>query len=109
MDASVAADPPDTAPAAEPATPAPADATPPEDKPPVAVVVPRNASRNPPRSAADPEAANPKKFVTYTVVQGDVMEKIARRHHTTVEAILQANSLKNDSLQIGQKLKIPKK
>jgi len=109
MDARVAADPPDTTPAAEPATAPVADAAVPEDKPPVAVVVPRSASRNPPRSAAEPEAANPRKFTTYTVVQGDVMEKIARRQHTTVEAILAANNLKNDSLQIGQKLKIPKK
>ena len=103
--ATATADTADTSPAVEPTTPAPTDASPPEAKPPVALVVPRKEAR----PAAEPEAAGPKKFVTYTVVQGDVVEKIARRYHTTVEAILAANNLKNDSLQIGQKLKIPKK
>jgi len=43
------------------------------------------------------------------VVSGDVLEKIAKRHHTTAEAIMAANNLANDNLSIGQKLRIPKK
>jgi hypothetical protein len=76
-----------------------------EPKPPVAVVVPANDQQAHP----DTDAPNPRKFTTYTVVAGDILEKIAKRHHTTIEAIMAANSLSNDSLSIGQKLKIPKK
>ena len=84
--------------------PAP-DTSPPDEKPPTAIVVaPTDAS-----PAAERDVPNPKKFTTYTVVHGDVLEKIAHRHHTTAEAILAANDLKNDSLRIGQKLKIPRK
>lgn len=105
VDETAGLDHPATPPAAEPeATPA-ADTSPPEVKPPAARVAPPTESR----SGAERAVAGPKKFTTYTVVQGDVVEKIARRQHTTVEAILAANNLKNDSLQIGQKLKIPKK
>ncbi|KAB2642095.1 MAG: LysM peptidoglycan-binding domain-containing protein [Verrucomicrobia bacterium] len=87
------------------ATEAAPDAPVPNEKSPSAiVVVPTDA-----RPAADHVVANPKKFTIYTVVQGDVVEKIAHRYHTTAEAILAANDLKNDSLRIGQKLKIPKK
>ena len=82
-----------------------ADESPAGDKPPVAMVVPPSDLR----PAAEPDSLNPKKFTTYTVVHGDVLERIARRHHSTAEAILTANDLKNDSLHIGQKLKIPKK
>jgi len=112
-DESSGLDHPATAVAAEPETAPTADISPPEVKPPTARVVPpaesAAESRVESRAATERDAASPKKFTTYTVVQGDVMEKIARRQHTTVEAILAANNLKNDSLQIGQKLKIPKK
>lgn len=43
----------------------------------------------------------------YVVVKGDVLARIARRHHTTVAAIKRANGLKNDNISIGQKLRIP--
>jgi hypothetical protein len=115
--------PPDPAPAPAPAPPAapvaadsapsPALPKPPtaatfvpvEENPPAAVVVPATE----PLGDSDTEPANPKKFTSYTVVKGDIMEKIARRQHTTVEAIKAANNLTSDGLNIGQKLKIPKK
>ncbi|MCM1451328.1 MAG: LysM peptidoglycan-binding domain-containing protein [Clostridium sp.] len=46
---------------------------------------------------------------TYTVRKGDSLDKIARKHGVTVKAIKTANGLKNDKIQAGQKLKIPKK
>jgi hypothetical protein len=105
-------DSPDPEPATDPSTspppsppPPPTADTPVEEKPPVAVVV----SPPKPPSAIEDEPPNPKKFTTYTVVSGDVLEKIAKRHHTTAEAIMAANNLANDNLSIGQKLKIPKK
>ena len=36
------------------------------------------------------------------VKQGDVLEKIARRHHTTVEEIMYINKMKDTRLRIGQ-------
>jgi LysM repeat protein len=82
----------------------PEDPSPLEDKPPVAVVVP--ASEQQGSSQAEP--LDSQKFTTYTVVKGDILDKIARRQHSTVEAIKAANNLDTDKLRIGQKLKIPK-
>lgn len=45
---------------------------------------------------------------TYKVRKGDSLDKIARRHGTTVKKLKAANGLKSDRLQPGQKLKIPK-
>lgn len=48
-------------------------------------------------------------FTEIKVKKGDVLEKIARNHHTTVDAILSFNQLSSTSLRIGQTLKIPSK
>ena len=105
-DASAATEPPVPSPSDTATEPAPVpDTSPPVEKPPTAIIVAPTDTR----PAADQDVPNPKKCITYTVVQGDVLEKIARRHHTTAEAISAASDLKNDSLRIGQKLKIPKK
>ncbi|MDE6334265.1 MAG: LysM peptidoglycan-binding domain-containing protein [Muribaculaceae bacterium] len=45
----------------------------------------------------------------HTVRKGENLSKIASRYGVTVNAIRVANNLKNDGLQIGQKLKIPAK
>lgn len=46
---------------------------------------------------------------TYTVKSGDTLEKIARRHGTTVDAIQKANGMSKGTtrINIGNKLKIP--
>lgn len=49
------------------------------------------------------------KFVEIKVKQGDMLEKIARAHKTTVSAIKKANNLDSEWLSIGQVLKIPVK
>jgi LysM repeat protein len=61
-----------------------------------------NPSR-PPRSSpsAAPEAQ------TYVVKEGDTLSLIADRFGTSVEAILQANGLSSDVINIGQELVIP--
>lgn len=47
---------------------------------------------------------------TYTVVAGDSLWKIARKHGTTVTELVQANNLANGAhLSVGQKLIIPAK
>lgn len=46
-------------------------------------------------------------YTEITIKKGDMLEKIARQHHTTVNRIMQANRLQTSDLQIGQILKIP--
>ena len=43
---------------------------------------------------------------TYTVKAGDTLSKIAKENKTTVEKIKKDNSLKTDTIQIGQQIKI---
>ncbi len=43
----------------------------------------------------------------YKVAPGDSLEKIARRHQTTVQAIKELNGLSNNKIIVGQTLKIP--
>lgn len=45
--------------------------------------------------------------ITYTVVAGDNLWRIALRFNTTVDAIKQLNNLTSDRLSIGQQLRIP--
>lgn len=52
-------------------------------------------------------ASGQERFVEVIVKRGDVLEKIARSNKTTVGAIKRANQLQNESLSIGQVLKIP--
>ncbi|MGK5595155.1 MAG: LysM peptidoglycan-binding domain-containing protein [Parachlamydiaceae bacterium] len=47
------------------------------------------------------------KFIEITVKRGDALEKIARTHGTSVEALRKANRLTTDKLKIGQVLRIP--
>ena len=47
-------------------------------------------------------------YITYTVVAGDTLYKLARTYKTTVSEIVKLNNIKNpDLIYIGQKLKIP--
>jgi peptidoglycan endopeptidase LytF len=47
------------------------------------------------------------RFVEVTVKRGDSLDKIARANGVTIQAIKEANKLKNDRLNIGQVLKVP--
>ena len=46
-------------------------------------------------------------YTEYTVQSGDTLWSLAKRYHTTVDAIKQLNNLSSDLLRIGQILKIP--
>ena len=46
------------------------------------------------------------KYLTYTVKSGDNLYNIAKKYNTSVESILELNSLNNSNLSIGQVLKI---
>ena len=45
---------------------------------------------------------------TYTVRPGDTLARIARRYHTTITAIREANGLRSDSVRDGQELFVPR-
>ena len=45
--------------------------------------------------------------ITYTVVAGDTLWRLAQRFNTTVDAIKRLNNLTSDNLTIGQQLLIP--
>lgn len=49
------------------------------------------------------------KEITYKVVAGDSLSKIAKNINTTVQDIKTLNNLKSDTIYIGQTLKIPGK
>jgi LysM repeat protein len=59
-------------------------------------------------AAPAPEISAPA-FLEVRVKKGDVLEKIARSHHTSVQEIMKANRLSSTSLKIGQVLKVPGK
>lgn len=46
---------------------------------------------------------------SYKVQSGDSLEKIARRHDISVQALKEANQLSSDQIMINQTLKIPEK
>lgn len=46
---------------------------------------------------------------TYTIKSGDTLNKIAKAHGTTIQALQAANGMKTTQLQVGKKLKIPAK
>lgn len=54
-------------------------------------------------------AATASNTADYKVKKGDVLEKIARHHHCTVDEIMKLNKLSNANLRIGQNLKLPVK
>jgi LysM repeat protein len=67
------------------------------------------------RKAVERDASPPKKQPTagttpkarvYVVKAGDTMEKIARMHRTSVQAIKEENNLKNYNLKPGQQLRV---
>jgi len=60
-------------------------------------------------TSSSPSTNGGTEYVVYTVKSGDVLERIARNHGTTVNAIKSANGLRTDRINVGQKLKIPKK
>ena len=43
---------------------------------------------------------------SYTVVKGDSLFSIAKKHNTTVETLMKVNNLSSNNLSIGQKLKL---
>ena len=68
----------------------------PSHQPPLA---PDVASNIPPLPAAG--------GISHTVVAGDSLWALAKKHNTTIEAIQAANNMTDDKIRAGQKLTIP--
>ncbi|MEO0498818.1 MAG: peptidoglycan DD-metalloendopeptidase family protein, partial [Pseudomonadota bacterium] len=72
----------------------------------------------PPKPSAAQSAAAPKPYVrpkplmaaagsSYTVVSGDTVSAIARRHGVSSKALMAQNNMPNPNLRVGQRLAIP--
>lgn len=70
------------------------------------VTVPVFAPRS--ESPAVVQSAPSQSIVKYTVRKGDTLSKIAQRYHVKVSQIMKWNNLKDDRIQIGQKLIVKK-
>jgi nucleoid-associated protein YgaU len=68
-----------------------------------------NATRPPAASISNDEnaAASSHSRTFYVVKSGDTLTRIAKTHGTTVKALKAANSLDNDHIVAGARLKIP--
>jgi hypothetical protein len=73
-----------------------------------ASVVEKEKEQPKPKEVKKKQTPKPK-AVTHKVRSGESLSKIAKRYGVTVKAIKAANNLKNDKINIGQRLKIPTK
>jgi LysM repeat protein/uncharacterized Zn finger protein (UPF0148 family) len=60
-----------------------------------------------PTTVAETPAPAPQTARSHTVVKGDTLERIARKYGVEPRAIMQANRMKKDVVQLGRKLVIP--
>jgi LysM repeat protein len=58
-------------------------------------------------TASQPTAPTSKAQARYVVKSGDTLDRIARAHRTTVQALKAANGLTSDRIAAGQSLKMP--
>lgn len=49
----------------------------------------------------------PATTTTHTVAKGDTLTSLAKKYNTSVESLKSANGLRNDTISLGQSLKIP--
>jgi LysM repeat protein len=83
----------------------------PNDPVPAAPVITPGANTPPPGALVPPpsqpqQPAGGGNFIYHTVVKGDTLFNISRRYNITVEKIRQLNNLPDNSIRIGQNLKI---
>lgn len=77
---------------------------PPAEKRPVQPAIRKAAQKSAP--AQRPTAASTPKARIYVVKAGDTVEKIAKMHRTSVQAIKTENKLKDHTLKPGQQLRV---
>lgn len=73
------------------------------------IMIPRPASAPATRSgsSAPPAATMTDEGIRYTIMPGDTLGAIARRHQTSVAALKAFNSLTSDLVRVGDTLRIP--
>lgn len=74
---------------------------------PKAIPQPLTVEKNIPTLPAEEKKIEAKNLIPVIIKQGDVLEKIAKNYHTTVEEVMKINRLPNSFLKIGQVLYIP--
>ncbi|MCX8041920.1 MAG: LysM peptidoglycan-binding domain-containing protein, partial [Thermodesulfobacteriaceae bacterium] len=61
------------------------------------------------RAKESPKERSSQNFISHTVKKGETLERIAKTYGVTVEEIKEANRLKKNQIQVGQKILIPEK
>ena len=61
----------------------------------------------PVETPATPVGTDDPAITVHTVVKGDTLTKISNSYRVSISEIRQANQLKNDTVQVGQQLRIP--
>ena len=75
---------------------------PPTNEPPVVEAAPVVPETPPPPPVV------PVEVTEYTIVKGDYLERVARNHHISLKALLEANpGIEPTRLKIGQKIRLP--
>ncbi len=62
-----------------------------------------------PEAKPAPEKAPEADYTLYIVQRGDYLAKISKKFNVKIDAIKSLNNLKNDTIRLGQKLKLPGK
>ncbi len=62
-----------------------------------------------PKIVNNPKVKSSNTYITHTVKRGETLYLLSRKYDVTVTEISKLNKLKRTSLELGQKLKIPKK
>ncbi|MDE3055390.1 MAG: LysM peptidoglycan-binding domain-containing protein [Verrucomicrobiota bacterium] len=78
----------------------------PQPTPSATLLVQKTAEQETAASTPTPDAAPLQEII---VQKGDSLERIARKHHVSVDALLKCNNLSSTFLKAGQTLKIPAK
>jgi LysM repeat protein len=79
---------------------------PPLEKPVTSPTVRKAVQKTSPSQAQRPTASQTRKPKVYVVKAGDTVEKIAKMHGTSVQAVKAENNLKNQMLKPGQQLRV---
>jgi N-acetylmuramoyl-L-alanine amidase len=58
-------------------------------------------------TTASSSSSNSTGMTRYTIKRGDTLSGIAAKHRTTVASIRRLNGIKNNSIQVGQRIKLP--
>lgn len=58
-------------------------------------------------TTASSGSSNSTGMTRYTIKRGDTLSGIAAKHRTTVASIRRLNGIKNNSIQVGQRIKLP--